>query len=369
MLLTVALTGCAFSPVNRPNVDRYLHQFLQSQVFATTIQGGAEASKSALEVMGYETLTVNIDIGLVRTKVRQVTLPDVCDCGTWNGGTIHGTADSTVIVNVESKTDKEVSVQVSTQCITNFTGHNLYGVTTRQETYQCASRGVVENAFWSALRRVLSAQHGPRSSNVSTGTCFAVAPDGLILTAYHLIKDENMITAKFENGDELLAVPEQVSANNDLALMRVNKPTPVYVSLSPLQNPKLGEPVFTLGFPAPSALGTEPKYTEGTVSALSGPGNESIFLQISVPVQPGNSGGPLVNYRGEVIGIITATAAILPFLQKTGGLPQNVNFAVKAGYARLLFSAPPMLPPASDRDRAIHRVRGALCTIKSTLEK
>jgi S1-C subfamily serine protease len=205
-----------------------------------------------------------------------------------------------------------------------------------------------------------------RGSNISTGTCFSVAPDGLILTAYHLVKDANTITVRFENGDELPAVPEQISANNDLALLRVNRPTSVYLSFSLLQNPKLGEPVFTLGFPAPTVLGTEPKFTEGTISALSGPGNESIFLQISVPMQPGNSGGPLVNHRGEVVGIVTATAAILPFLQKTGSLPQNVNFAVKAGYASLLFTAPPALSLATDRDDAMRRVRGALYTIKST---
>ena len=217
--------------------------------------------------------------------------------------------------------------------------------------------------------KVSPIQESPRTSSISAGTCFAVAPDGLILTAYHLIKDANTITVTFETGEELTAVPEQVSANNDLALLRIPRPTSVYLSLSPFQNPKLGEPVFTLGFPAPSVLGAEPKFTEGTVSALSGPGNESTFLQVSVPVQPGNSGGPLVNHRGEVVGVITATAAILPFLQRTGSLPQNVNFAVKAGYASLLFTPPAVLPPATDRDDAIRRVRGALCTVKSTLRK
>jgi S1-C subfamily serine protease len=98
----------------------------------------------------------------------------------------------------------------------------------------------------------------PRGSSISVGTCFSVAPDGLILTAHHLIKDAYTVTVRFENGEELTATLEQVSANNDLALLRVLRPTSVYVSLSPLQNPKLGEPVFTLGFPAPSVLGAEP---------------------------------------------------------------------------------------------------------------
>jgi S1-C subfamily serine protease len=212
--------------------------------------------------------------------------------------------------------------------------------------------------------RISPIEKSSRNSTVSAGTCFSVAPDGLILTAYHLIKDANTITVRFEGGEEFTAIPEQVSPNNDLALLRVPRATPLYLSLSPFQNPKVGEAVFTLGFPAPGVLGTEPKFTEGSVSALSGPSNESTFLQVSVPVQPGNSGGPLVNYRGDVVGVVTATAAILPFLQKTGTLPQNVNFAVKSGYASLLFTQPSPLPPATGRDDAIRRVRGALCMIK-----
>jgi S1-C subfamily serine protease len=80
--------------------------------------------------------------------------------------------------------------------------------------------------------KISSTEETTRGPNVSTGTCFSVAPDGLILTAYHLVKDANTITARVENGDELPAVPEQVSANNDLALLRVNRPTPVYLSLA-----------------------------------------------------------------------------------------------------------------------------------------
>lgn len=212
--------------------------------------------------------------------------------------------------------------------------------------------------------RISPTEESSRRSTVSAGTCFSVTPDGLILTAYHIIEDANTITVKFEGGEEFTAIPEQVSPNTDLALLRVPRATPHYLSLSPLQTPKLGEAVFTLGFPATGILGTDPKFTEGSVSALSGPGNESAFLQISVPIQPGNSGGPLVNYRGDVVGVVTATAAILPFLRKTGSLPQNVNFAVKSGYARLLFTQPSPLPPANDRDDAIRRVRRALCSIK-----
>ncbi len=170
---------------------------------------------------------------------------------------------------------------------------------------------------------------------------------------------------RFPGGRKLEAKLEQASANSDLALLRIPLKRPEYLTFASPRTTKVGEEVFTVGFPAVSVLGSEPKFTEGVVSALWGPGGESSFLQISVPIQPGNSGSPLVNHRGEVVGVITSTAAIMPFLSATGSLPQNVNFAVKGGNAELLFTPPIHLPPAADRDSTIRRVRGTLCQIEA----
>ena len=125
----------------------------------------------------------------------------------------------------------------------------------------------------------------------------------------------------------------------------------------------MGDWVFTFGFPTKSILGSEPKFTEGSVSALSGVGGEASFLQISVPVQPGNSGGPLANERGEVVGVIAASAALEPFLKATGTLPQNVNWAVKAEYAQLLFDPPTLSRVASNRRDAIEMAKAAICEV------
>ena len=119
-----------------------------------------------------------------------------------------------------------------------------------------------------------------------------------------------------------------------------------------------------MGYPTQSILGGEPKFTEGSISALSGMGGEAAFMQISVPVQPGNSGGPLVNAEGEVVGIITATAAIELFLRTTGTLPQNVNWAVKSDYAQLLFDQPPRRSKTSTREAAIARAIKASCRVE-----
>ena len=110
-------------------------------------------------------------------------------------------------------------------------------------------------------------------------------------------------------------------------------------------------------------LGIQPKYTEGTISGLSGPADEASLLQISTPIQPGNSGGALVNDNGEVVGVVTSTASAAAFLKLTGNLPQNLSWAVKGEYAAALVDEPAVLPPLSNRQAAISRAVASSCMI------
>jgi S1-C subfamily serine protease len=86
-------------------------------------------------------------------------------------------------------------------------------------------------------------------------------------------------------------------------------------------------------------------------------------MQVSVPLQPGNSGGPLVTDDGYAVGIVTATAAVQRFVEATGSLPQNVNWAVKADYALPLFERSTDSAARSRQD-AIERTRSALCAVE-----
>jgi S1-C subfamily serine protease len=91
-----------------------------------------------------------------------------------------------------------------------------------------------------------------------------------------------------------------------------------------------------MGFPLPGALGTEVKYTSGDVSALSGAEDDKRVIQISAPIQPGNSGGPLALSDGRIVGVIVSSLNFRFALKSSGSLPQNVNFAVKSDYLRIL---------------------------------
>ena len=151
----------------------------------------------------------------------------------------------------------------------------------------------------------------------------------------------------------------------ELALLKVEDATPKFLTVAPMRSVKIGDRVFTIGFPVSSLLGQEAKYTEGVVSSLSGIQDTSSFLQITVPVQPENSGGALVNEKGEVIGIITSTAAILPFINESGTLPQNVNWAVKADYLRPLIELPKIEKVQLNREQAIALVKKSTFLIEA----
>ena len=219
-----------------------------------------------------------------------------------------------------------------------------------------------------------SSAEGDAASEVSelrpektAGTCFAVRPDGVLLTAYHVIHNAKSIRVYLADGTLAEAKPQTLNVANDLAILRIDIPTPNFLALAPEDSYNLGDYVFTMGYPIADVLGHEPRFTEGSISALSGFGGEARVMQISVPIQPGNSGSPLVNEQGHVVGIVTSTTAVQTFLSVTGTLPQNVNWAVKAHYARPLFFIPTEEIITASREDAIDRVRRAICLVEGNL--
>jgi S1-C subfamily serine protease len=99
----------------------------------------------------------------------------------------------------------------------------------------------------------------------------------------------------------------------------------------------LGEDILVAGYPLRGLLGGM-NVTTGTVSSTSGLGGDARYLQITAPVQPGNSGGPLLDGAGSVVGVIVAKLDAMAVAKATGDIPQNVNFAIKSAVARSFLS-------------------------------
>lgn len=200
-----------------------------------------------------------------------------------------------------------------------------------------------------------------QDSGFSTGTGFFIGPGGHVLTSYHVIEGADEIVCRTVSGQMLRAEFVNGSMANDLALLKVDIRPTRYLNFASPGSLRSGDRVFTMGFPMIDRLGTEPRYTEGTVSAMSAMAENSL-MQISIPIQPGNSGGPVLTEKGHVVGVIAATEAIEAFYKSAGSLPQNVNWAVKSDYASPLL---PVMqpPPPRNREESITLARDSVCLI------
>ncbi|MFA7172324.1 MAG: trypsin-like peptidase domain-containing protein [Kiritimatiellia bacterium] len=171
----------------------------------------------------------------------------------------------------------------------------------------------------------------PEEKELATGSGFVISSDGYFLTCAHVIKDARKIRV-FIKDNTYNAKIISADINNDVALIKLDgaifKPLPLKWSL-----PEMGDSVFTIGFPNLQIQGMAPKYTDGVISSLSGIRDDIRTMQITVPIQGGNSGGALVDKNGNAVGIVVAQLNAKTVFEYTGKIPQNVNFAVKINYA------------------------------------
>jgi len=176
----------------------------------------------------------------------------------------------------------------------------------------------------------------------SSGSGVVVSSTGLILTAAHVVTDSSKFSVITANGTKSAKVV-QIDTANDVALLQCDGTfTPVPVR--PSQSVKLGEPVFTIGFPDILVQGFSPKMTRGDISSLSGIQDDIRDWQISVPVQPGNSGGGLFDKHGNLVGLVVMKLNAVKVAAATGDVPQNVNYAVKSYYFMPLLDAQSVTP-------------------------
>jgi S1-C subfamily serine protease len=164
----------------------------------------------------------------------------------------------------------------------------------------------------------------------ATGTGFFISTEGHLVTSYHLVRDRPNMSV-MRDGQTF---PAQMIANNpenDLALLKIDAPS-IPLPVGNAGSARVGEEVIALGFPLASIQGQEMRASFGRINALSSLNGDNRHLQVDAPVQPGNSGGPLIGPDGRVIGVMTARLDDLATLRATGALPENVSFGVRIEY-------------------------------------
>lgn len=193
--------------------------------------------------------------------------------------------------------------------------------------------------------RVAEQRPNQGARGVSTGSGFVVGPDR-VLTNHHVVDGCDRVILRTPDGRWLGAVPPaRVDRALDVALLAVpGLPGP---ALAFRAGPEVrrGDAVVAYGFPLAGLLSSDPKLTRGEINGLAGIADNPAQFQISAAVQPGNSGGPLLDLHGHIVGVVVSKLNAQRVAERTGDIAQNINFAVK-GDAALAFVRRAGLTPA-----------------------
>jgi S1-C subfamily serine protease len=167
----------------------------------------------------------------------------------------------------------------------------------------------------------------PPVEGVYWGTGFFISPEGHIVTNAHVVDGCRNISASRGSRISRFASDEA----SDLALLTSSEKPRYWASLRGGRGPRVAESVMTIGYPLKGLLSSDPIVTTGIISALAGMKDDRRVIQITAPVQPGNSGGPLLGENGSVVGVVVGKLDALKVAEKIGDIPQNINFAVSLG--------------------------------------
>lgn len=173
-----------------------------------------------------------------------------------------------------------------------------------------------------------------QSTPSSSGTGFFVNAEGWVLTNAHVLESCSRVSVSdYGDGTDI-----KLDRQNDLGLLKVVSGKGIQPLRFRQPAPRLGDDIVAFGYPLAGFLSDSLKVTTGNINSLGGLDNDTRYLQISAPLQPGNSGGPVMDRSGAVLGISTAVLG-QTFAGATGILPQNVNFAIRSNVAELFLQS------------------------------
>jgi serine protease Do len=254
--------------------------------------------------------------------------------GTWNG----------TFTGIERSNEKGL---INTGIKTQFFGDLaraggvsvIYNGNTLARVDLLGSRAAIEDIVACERARPASVASGPskpseqptsrgNEKGQSFGTGFYVSTRGHVLTNQHVI--DGCSNFRLTQGTAIAEKARVIASDskNDLALLATDMKPEALPAFR--MSVKVGESISVYGFPLAGLLASTGNFTTGNVTANAGLGDDTRMVQISAPVQPGNSGGPLIDRHGNVVGVIVSKLNALRVAQATQDLPQNVNFAIKS---------------------------------------
>lgn len=215
------------------------------------------------------------------------------------------------------------------------------------------------------------------SSTISiTGSGFFISSNGLIATNAHVVNGAKIIKVSIssESGNiDYSAKLVLIDTKNDVAIIKIEDPA--FKELMPLpygiaENADIGEKAFTIGYPLNDVMGSNYKVSDGIISSKSGIADDVRYYQITIPIQPGNSGGPLFNSQGNLIGITSAKLNG----KSIGVQVENVNYAIKSAYLSNLINMLPNTAIPSPTNNLVGKelkdqikiLKGYVCLIQVT---
>ena len=215
-------------------------------------------------------------------------------------------------------------------------GHALAGERAMEDALQKTQTALFETKFDDLVSTPKSGSIAQKNNHSDkSGSGFVVSPN-TIVTNSHVVDNCSKILIR-QRTFETLATVLASTQRDDLALLSIPKGLQITVPIR--QVAVLGEDVMLAGYPLPGLLSSDLIVTSGQVNSLAGIGNDPTLLQISAPIQPGNSGGPLVDKSGGIVGVVVSKLNVAGLANITGDIAQNVNFAIKPEILRLFLDA------------------------------
>lgn len=291
-------------------------------------------------------------IGIIRSENKYKAIIVESESPVWKTGEVKAYFEPSSVIGIYAvkwlmgnKTPNETFAEMENEVLLNIKFSNKESGETDQSTYI--------KMFPTTSKEAVNRSNDSKSS----GSGFVLSPGGIIATNAHVISNAKRIEAIFPTDYGTITYNAKIllsDENNDVALLQIQDSTFKGFPNTPIkiaEKCEVGERVFTIGYPLNEVMGTNYKLTDGIISSQSGIADDVRYYQISVPIQPGNSGGPLFNKNGMVVGIASAKLDG----KAIGTDVQNVNYAIKSSYLLNLYNMLPISEKLEAKDPLMNK--------------